>query len=122
NDWTLRNRVPAELEKGFGFLVSKPATAFSPLAITPDELGPSWREARVQLPLRVSLNDRLLGEPSAGEMHFSFADLIAHVAQTRSLTAGSIFGSGTVSNRDPQRGVACLVELRMRETLQCGAQ
>ncbi|HEY6727400.1 MAG TPA: fumarylacetoacetate hydrolase family protein [Polyangiaceae bacterium] len=121
NDWTLRELVPAELAKGFGFFVAKPATSFSPLALTPDELGAYWREGRVHLPLESSVNGRRLGEPHAGEMHFSFGELIAHAAQTRSLTAGTIVGSGTVSNRDPSRGASCLVEQRTREVLAGGA-
>jgi fumarylacetoacetate (FAA) hydrolase len=121
NDWTLRQLVPAELKKGFGFFVAKPATAFSPLALTPDELGEHFKGGRLHLPLRSYLNGRLVGEPDAGEMHFSFADLIAHVVQTRSLTAGTLLGSGTVSNQSPARGVSCLVEQRTREVLASGA-
>lgn len=121
NDWTLRELVPAELAKGFGFFVAKPATSFSPLALTPDELGEHFRDGRVHLPLSSSVNGRRLGEPDAGEMHFSFGDLIAHAAKTRSLTAGTILGSGTVANRDPSRGVSCLVEQRTREVLAGGA-
>src|SRR4051812_21802793 len=98
NDITLRNLVPAELAKGFGFLQSKPATAFSPFAVTPDELGPAWRDGRVHLRLRTTLNGELVGDPDAGEMHFSFFALVAHVARTRALTAGTLLGSGTVSN------------------------
>jgi len=120
NDWTLRELVPAELAKGFGFFVSKPATSFSPLALTPDELGEHFEDGRVHLPLRSSVNGRLVGDPDAGEMHFSFADLIAHAARTRSLTAGTLLGSGTVSNRDPSRGASCLVEQRTREFLASG--
>jgi fumarylacetoacetate (FAA) hydrolase len=127
NDVTLRNLVPGELAKGFGFFQSKPATAFSPFAVTPDELGGAWRDGRVHLPLRTTLKRaggaaHLVGDPDAGaEMHFSFFDLIAHVAHTRSLCAGTILGSGTVSNADPARGVSCLVELRARETISGGA-
>ena len=121
NDITLRNLVPDELAKGFGFFCSKPATAFSPIAVTPDELGPAWRDGRVHLPLRTTLNGDLVGDPDAGaEMHFSFADLIAHVARTRAFTAGTILGSGTVSNADPARGVSCLAERRARETIAGG--
>jgi fumarylacetoacetate (FAA) hydrolase len=121
NDVTLRNLVPAELAKGFGFVQSKPSTAFAPFAVTPDELGPAWRGGRLRLPVRCTHNGALLGECDAGQMHFSFFDLIAHVARTRPLTAGTIIGSGTVSNEDPTRGVSCLVERRMRETLETGA-
>lgn len=122
NDVTLRNLVPKELAKGFGFFVSKPATAFGPFAVTPDELGEAWRDGRVHLPLRSSLNGVSYGDPDAGvEMHFSFFDLIAHVSQTRALTAGTILGGGTVSNRDPLRGVSCLAERRTREVLETGS-
>jgi fumarylacetoacetate (FAA) hydrolase len=127
NDVTLRNLVPGELAKGFGFFQSKPATAFSPFAVTPDELAGSWRDGRVHLPLRTTLKRaggaaHLVGDPDAGaEMHFSFFDLIAHAAHTRSLCAGTILGSGTVSNADPARGASCLVELRARETISGGS-
>jgi fumarylacetoacetate (FAA) hydrolase len=121
NDVTYRNLVPAELEKGFGFFCSKPATAFSPFAVTPDELGPAWRGGRVHLRLRSSLNGQLVGDPDAGDaMHFSFFDLIAHITKTRAYTAGTILGSGTVSNEDPERGVSCLAEKRVREQLEHG--
>lgn len=121
NDVTLRNLVPNELAKGFGFFQSKPATAFSPFAITPDELGEAWKDGRVHLPLRTWLNGTLVGDPNAGpEMHFSFFDLIAHITKTRAYTAGTILGSGTVSNADPARGVSCLAERRMREILENG--
>lgn len=121
NDISLRNLIPAELEKGFGFFCSKPASALSPFAITPDELGDAWQDGRVHLPLRCSLNGRLLGDPDASAMHFSFYDLIAHIAKTRAFTAGTILGGGTVSNEDPARGVACLAERRTRETLEHGS-
>jgi fumarylacetoacetate (FAA) hydrolase len=120
NDWTFRNLVSPELAKGFGFFVSKPATAFSPFAVTADELGASYREGRLHLQLETRLNGQLCGDPDAGEMHFSFFDLIAHVTQTRALTAGTILGSGTVSNADPARGVSCLAELRARELIATG--
>jgi fumarylacetoacetate (FAA) hydrolase len=122
NDVTYRELVPAELKKGFGFFVSKPATAFSPFAVTPDELGDSFRGARVFLRLVCTYNGAEVGNVDTGpEMHFSFAELLAHVAQTRSLTAGTILGSGTVSNADPSKGVSCLVERRTREVLESGA-
>ncbi|HTM46814.1 MAG TPA: fumarylacetoacetate hydrolase family protein [Polyangiaceae bacterium] len=121
NDITLRNLIPKELHKGFGFFCSKPATAFSPFAITVDELGSAWRDGRVHLPLRSSLDGALVGDPNAGEMHFSFHDLIAHITQTRSFTAGTILGGGTVSNVDPARGVSCLAERRAREIIEFGA-
>ena len=122
NDVTYRNLVPAELAKGFGFFVSKPATAFSPVAVTLDELGPRFREGRFQLRLRTTYNGSVVGDVETGpEMHFSFCDLIEHIAKTRSYTAGTILGSGTVSNRDPARGVSCLAERRARETIERGA-
>ena len=121
NDITLRNLVPDELAKGFGFFQSKPATAFSPFAVTPDELGPAWRDGRVHLRLRTTLQRRARRRPDAGpEMHFSFFDLIAHIARTRAFTAGTILGSGTVSNADPARGVSCLAERRVREIIDGG--
>ncbi len=121
NDVTLRNLVPEELAKGFGFFVSKPATAFSPFVVTPDELGSAWRDGRVHLRLRSFVNGRLAGDPEAGpEMHFSFFDLLAHATRTRSLTAGTLLGSGTVSNQDEARGVSCLAERRTREVLATG--
>jgi fumarylacetoacetate (FAA) hydrolase len=126
NDVTLRNLVPPELEKGFGFFQSKPATAFAPFAITPDELGDAWKDGRVYLSLctwltRAGGSETLAGDPAAGpEMHFSFFELIAHIAKTRRFTAGTIVGSGTVSNEDPARGVSCLAERRTRETLETG--
>lgn len=121
NDVTFRNLIPAELAKNFGFFNSKPATAFSPLAITPDELGDAWREGRVHLPLRTVYNGALFGDPDAGpEMHFSFFDLIEHICKTRSFTAGTIVGSGTVSNHDRARGSSCLAEKRMIEKIDTG--
>jgi fumarylacetoacetate (FAA) hydrolase len=121
NDWSLRNLIPAELAKGFGFYQSKPATAFSPVAVTPDELGGAWKDARVHLPLVVHLNGEPFGRPNAGvDMTFDFGQLIAHVAKTRRLGAGSIVGSGTVSNRDRSSGSTCLAERRMLETLAQG--
>ncbi len=120
NDVTLRNLVPPELAKGFGFVQSKPSTAFAPFAVTPDELDGAWRDGRIHLEVRCTLNGATVGQCQAGEMHFSFFDLVSHVARTRALTAGTIVGSGTVSNEDPTRGVSCLVERRMRETLASG--
>ena len=122
NDWSLRNLIAAELAKGFGFLQSKPATAFSPLAVTPDELGEAWRGGRVHLPLLSSWNGRAVGRTDAGpEMTFHFGQLIAHVARTRRLRAGSIVGSGTVSNKDWTRGYSCVAEKRAIETIESGA-
>ena len=121
NDVTLRNLIPTELKKGFGFFNGKPATAFSPIAVTPDELGDAWQDGRLHLPLQTWLNGELLGDPEAGpEMHFSFHDLIQHIAKTRSFTAGTILGSGTVSNEDRERGSSCLSEVRMIEIIDQG--
>lgn len=120
NDITLRGLVADELAKGFGFFQSKPATAFSPFAVTPDELGPAWRDGRVHLRVRTTYNGALAGDPDASEMHFSFFDLIAHVARTRAFAAGTILGSGTVSNADRARGVSCLVERRALEQIDGG--
>jgi fumarylacetoacetate (FAA) hydrolase len=121
NDWSLRNLIPGELAKGFGFYQSKPATAFSPVAVTPDELGDAWRDARVHLPLLVQVNGEPFGRPNAGvDMTFDFGQLIAHAAKTRRLGAGSIVGSGTVSNLDRSTGSTCLAERRMLETLERG--
>lgn len=132
NDVSLRNLVPAEIAKGFGFFHAKPSSAFSPVAVTPDELGDAWRNGKVHLPLLASVNGRLIGRPDAGrDMNFSFAELIAHAAKTRRLGAGTIIGSGTVSNRGedggPGRpveeggaGYTCLAEVRMVEALRAG--
>lgn len=121
NDWSLRSLVPAEIAKGFGFLQSKPATAFAPLAVTPDELGDAWRDGMVHLPVLVHVNGRKVGEADAGtDTVFAFPQLIAHAALTRNLRAGSIVGAGTVSNRDPARGWSCIAEARARETLASG--
>jgi fumarylacetoacetate (FAA) hydrolase len=120
NDVSLRNLIPDELAKGFGFFQSKPATAFSPFALTPDELGPAWREGRLHLRVRSTLNGQLVGDTDAGEMHFSFPELIQHIAKTRGFTAGTILGSGTVSNEDRARGISCLAERRMIETIEEG--
>jgi fumarylacetoacetate (FAA) hydrolase len=121
NDWSLRNLIPAELAKGFGFYQSKPATAFSPVAVTPDELGDAWRNSRVHLPLVSHINGQLFGQPDAGiDMTFDFAELIAHVTKTRRLGAGAIVGSGTVSNYDRSRGSSCLAERRALEQIEHG--
>ena len=122
NDVSLRNLIPTELAKGFGFVQGKPATAFSPVAVTPDELGSAWDGRKVNLPLASSLNGKLFGRPNAGaDMNFDFPTLIAHASRTRELEAGTIVGSGTVSNRDPAAGSACLAERRMIETIEDGA-
>jgi len=132
NDVSLRNLIPAELGKGFGFLQSKPASAFSPVAVTPDELGVAWHDSKLHLPLLVQLNGKPFGRPNAGvDMTFNFAQLIAHVARTRELEAGSIIGSGTVSNKQGGLhgssienggvGYCCLAEIRMYEMIERGA-
>ena len=132
NDVSLRALIPAELAKGFGFFQSKPSSAFSPVAVTPDELGEAWDGGRLHLPLHVDLNGKPFGRANAGiDMTFDFADLIAHAARTRPLAAGSIIGSGTVSNKGPDgdpgrpvdeggRGYSCIAELRMIETIRAG--
>ena len=122
NDWSLRNLIPGELAKGFGFLQAKPATAFSPVAVTPDEVGEAWRGGRLHLSLESRWNDRRVGLTEAGpEMTFHFGQLIAHVAKTRRLRAGSIVGSGTVSNKDWSHGYSCVAEKRAIETIESGA-
>ncbi|OGV26127.1 MAG: 2-keto-4-pentenoate hydratase [Legionellales bacterium RIFCSPHIGHO2_12_FULL_37_14] len=118
NDVSMRNIAVKELQKGFGFLQAKPSSSFSPIALTPDELGAAWQDAKIHLPLYSYRNDKLFGEPNAGDdMAFSFVKLIEHAAKTRSLAAGTIIGSGTVSNRDRTRGSSCIVERRTIETL-----
>ena len=122
NDWSLRNLIPGELAKGFGFLQGKPATAFSPVAVTPDELGSHWRGGRAHITVQSTWNGRVVGRCEAGpEMSFHFGQLIAHVAKTRNLRAGSIVGSGTVSNKDWTRGWSCVAEQRAIETIESGA-
>ena len=121
NDVSLRNLIPDELAKGFGFFQSKPASSFSPVAVTPDELEPHWDNQRLHLPLYSYLNGQLFGQPNAGiDMTFSFSELIAHAAKTRSLSAGTIIGSGTVSNLDRSKGSSCIAEIRMLETIANG--
>jgi fumarylacetoacetate (FAA) hydrolase len=122
NDWSLRNLIPDELAKGFGFYQSKPATAFSPVAVTVDELGDAWFESKLHLPLVTHVNERHFGAPNTGtDMTFDFAQLLAHCARTRNLRAGTIVGSGTVSNYDRSAGSACLAERRMLEQLESGS-
>jgi fumarylacetoacetate (FAA) hydrolase len=122
NDVSLRNLIPGELGKGFGFFQSKPSSAFSPVAVTPDELGSAWDGGKVSLPLVVHLNGALFGQPNAGvDMTFDFPRLIAHAAKTRPLGAGAIIGSGTVSNKDRSAGSTCLAEKRMLEIIDTGA-
>jgi fumarylacetoacetate (FAA) hydrolase len=121
NDWTLRNLTPGELAKGFGFYQSKPATGFSPVCVTPDELGTAWDGGKVNLPLVSHINDKLFGSPEAGiDMTFDFPALIAHAARTRNLRAGAIVGSGTISNYDRSKGSSCLAETRTLETVAEG--
>jgi fumarylacetoacetate (FAA) hydrolase len=120
NDVSLRGLIPEELAAGFGFFQSKPSSAFGPFAVTADELGSAWRGGRIHLPLLVNYNGQFFGRANSGEMHFHFGQLIAHAARTRSLAAGTIIGSGTVSNEDPQVGSSCLVEKRMIETIRDG--
>ncbi|WAL83283.1 fumarylacetoacetate hydrolase family protein [Pandoraea sp. XJJ-1] len=122
NDVSLRNLIPAELTKGFGFFQSKPASSFSPVAVTPDELGDAWHAGRVHRPLTVKWNDKKFGAPECGEdMVFDFGQLVAHVCKTRNVRAGTIVGSGTISNKDRSRGSACIAEKRMLEAIDKGA-
>ena len=122
NDWSLRGLIPGELAKGFGFYQAKPATSFSPVVVTPDELGGAWRDSRVHLPLLSRINGQEFGRPEAGvDMTFNFAQLIAHVTKTRRLGAGAIIGSGTVSNYDRSRGSSCLAERRTLEQIESGS-
>ncbi len=120
NDVSLRGLIPEELAAGFGFFQSKPSTAFSPLALTLDELGENWRQGRLHLPLLVKYNGQEFGRANGSEMHFHFGQLIAHAARTRNLSAGTIIGSGTVSNEDATVGSSCLAERRMIEQIETG--
>ena len=121
NDVSLRNLIPPELAKGFGFLQSKPRSALSPVLATPDELGDAWRDAKLHLPMRTWINGKWFGEAEAGvDMQFSFAELVAHAAKTRPLSAGAIVGSGTIANQDTAKGASCLAEQRTVETLRDG--
>ncbi len=121
NDVSLRNLIPDELAKGFGFLQGKPRSALSPVAVTPDELGIAWNDGKLHLPLVTHLNGKLFGEPNAGvDMQFNFPQLIAHAAKTRPLAAGSIVGSGTVANQDESKGSSCLAEKRVLEIIKEG--
>src|SRR6478735_6544859 len=121
NDCTLRNLIPDELAKGFGFFQSKPATAFAPFAVTPDELGEAWLGGRPNLRVKTTYNEAQVGDTDSGpEMHFSFYDLIHFISKTRRFTAGTILGSGTVSNAERARGISCLAERRMIETIETG--
>lgn len=120
NDVSLRNLIPRELAAGFGFFHGKPASSFAPFAVTPDELGDAWRDGRLHLELRTTWNGKLFGHPNAGEMFFSFLQLIEHAAMTRELSAGTILGSGTVSNEDDKSGYSCIAERRMIEKIASG--
>jgi len=121
NDVSLRNLIPAELAKGFGFLQSKPRSALSPVFVTPDELGEAWRANKVHLPLLTHINGTWFGAPEAGvDMQFDFAQLVAHAAKTRPLSAGTLVGSGTVANEDTALGASCFAEQRTVETLRDG--
>ncbi len=121
NDVSLRGLIPGELAKGFGFLQSKPRSALSPVLVTPDELGAAWRGDKLHLPMRTWLNDKWFGAAECGvDMQFSFAQLVAHVAKTRPLTAGTLVGSGTIANQDTSKGASCLAEQRTVEKLRDG--
>ena len=121
NDVSLRNLIPDELAKGFGFLQSKPRSALSPIAVTPDELGSAWKDGKLHRPLVTHLNGALFGEPDAGvDMQFNFPQLVAHAAKTRPLAAGSIVGSGTIANQDEAKGSSCLAEKRVLEIIKDG--
>jgi fumarylacetoacetate (FAA) hydrolase len=121
NDVSLRNLIPAELNKGFGFFHGKPATAFAPVAVTPDELGEAWNGAKLNLPLISTYNGKEFGHPNAAtDLIFDFGQLIAHAAKTRHLEAGTVVGSGTVANRDAGVGCSCIAERRTRETIDAG--
>lgn len=121
NDWSLRAFGPREAKSGFGFVQAKPSTAFAPIAVTPDALGPAWQGGRVHLRLQTQRNGEWFGHPHGGAMHFDFGQLIAHAARTRKLSAGTIIGSGTVSNADADVGSSCIAERRMVEALADGA-
>ena len=121
NDVSLRALAPREMRSGFGFLQAKPSSSFAPLAITPDELGDAWRDGRVQLPLHVEWNGQWFGHPHGGQMNFNFGELIAHAALTRRLRAGTLIGSGTVSNAERSAGSACIAERRAIEMIEHGA-
>jgi fumarylacetoacetate (FAA) hydrolase len=120
NDVSLRGLIPEELKAGFGFFHGKPSSAFAPFAVTPDELGESWKDGRIELPLNVELNGEFFGKANGREMHFHFGQLIAHAARTRNLMPGTVIGSGTVSNEDPEAGSSCLLERRMIEKVNEG--
>jgi fumarylacetoacetate (FAA) hydrolase len=121
NDTSLRNLIPNELAKGFGFLQSKPRSALSPVLATPDELGAAWKDSKLHLPMRTWINGQWFGEAEAGvDMQFGFGELVAHAAKTRPLAAGTIVGSGTIANEDVAKGASCLAEQRTVEALRDG--
>lgn len=121
NDVSLRNLIPNELGKGFGFLQSKPRSALSPVVVTPDELGNCWRDGKVDMPLRTHYNGELFGYPECGiDMQFSFSRLVEHAAKSRPLSAGTLIGSGTIANQDEAKGSSCLAEKRMLEIIKHG--
>ena len=120
NDVSLRGLIPEELAQGFVFFQSKPSTAFAPFAVTESELSGAWLDGRIHLPLKVEYNGEFFGGADAGAMHFHFGQLIAHAARTRPLGAGTIIGSGTVSNEDMKKGSSCLAEKRMLEKIHEG--
>ena len=120
NDWSLRALGPREMRSGFGFLQAKPSTAFAPVAITPDELGDGWRDGRVQMRLHVDWNGQWFGHAHGGAMNFHFGELVAHAARTRKLSAGTVIGSGTVSNAERDAGSSCIAERRVLELLDQG--
>ncbi|MCC6138835.1 MAG: fumarylacetoacetate hydrolase family protein [Bdellovibrionaceae bacterium] len=120
NDVSLRGLIPEELVNGFGFFHGKPSSSFAPFAVTADELGEGWKDGRVHLPLNVEYNGQFFGKANGGAMHFHFGDLISHAAKTRHLMAGTIIGSGTISNEDPSMGSSCIAEKRMIEKINEG--
>ena len=121
NDVSLRAMAPFEMKRGFGFFQAKPSSSFAPVAVTPDEIGSDWHDSRVALDLTINYNDEWFGDPNGREMNFGFDQLIAHAARTRKLSAGTIIGSGTVSNAGGQKGSACIAERRAIETIASGA-
>ncbi|MBX2838295.1 MAG: fumarylacetoacetate hydrolase family protein [Gammaproteobacteria bacterium] len=120
NDWSLRADGPREMKRGFGFLQAKPSSSFAPLAITPDELGDNWNNGRVHLPLHIEVNGQEVGRANGAEMDFSFGEIIAYAAKTRRLSAGTVIGSGTVSNADRTAGSSCISEIQVIELLDKG--
>ncbi len=120
NDISLRGLIPDELKRGFGFFQGKPSSSFAPFAVTKEELGEAWRNGRVHLPMLVNFNDQSFGRADSGQMHFHFGQIISHAAKTRSLSAGTIIGSGTISNQDTSVGCSCIAEKRMLEKIDTG--